>query len=234
MKDKTSNAIRLAIFDFDGTLTEGHLWLGIAKHHLRKKVRRFPLVLYFVLHMPLYIGAKLHIYSEEKNRSKWGEDLTYLFKGFSVKQYKEAFEWVSENYFLPLMRKDMLGVLEQHKNRGEKVVLLSGMYTDFLEIIGRKIGADCFVGTRMEVKNNVCTGKIVQPLCFGENKAVFLKRYITENSLSVDLAGSWAYADSFYDSPVFELVGNPVATYPDRRLLELASERKWRVIGSPE
>ena len=42
---------------------------------------------------------------------------------------------------------------------------------------------------------------------------------------------SAAYADSYSDLGLFELVGRPVAVYPDRRLRRLAQARGWEVIG---
>ncbi len=220
----------LAIFDFDGTLTTGHLWSGISRHHHQKKVKRLAVYWYLFSHMPYWLAAKMKLYSQEDNRAKWGEDLPVLFRGFTREEANKAFEWVADNYFMPLLRPDVMAVLNEHKKAGNKIVLLSGMFTDFLEIIGRRIGADFVVGTQMEMAGNLYTGKIVKPLCFGENKAAFLKATVKEKGLQVDYAGSSAYADSFYDLPVFRMVGKPVATYPDSELYLLAFREKWQVI----
>ncbi len=42
-----------------------------------------------------------------------------------------------------------------------------------------------------------------------------------------------AYADSSLDAPVLEMVGNPVATYPDQELLTLAQRRGWQILPHP-
>jgi len=227
----TEEKIKLAIFDFDGTLTSGHLWLGIAKHHSQKRVKRRSLALYIFSHMPYWIAVKLRLYSEEKNRSRWGEGLSVLFKGFKTDEAQKAFEWVTDHYFMPLMRPDVMKVLQGHKDNDHKVMLLSGMFTDFLQIVGQRIGADYVVGTRLEIAQNIYTGRIIQPLCFGENKARLLKEFIQQNQLNVDFSGSAAYADSFYDLPVFKLVGHPVATYADTELGKLANQEGWERIG---
>jgi HAD superfamily hydrolase (TIGR01490 family) len=222
----------LAIFDFDGTLTEGHLWAGISRHHHQKKVKRTAVYWYLLAHMPFWLAAKLKIYSEEKNRAKWGEDLSVLFKGFTRDEAENVFDWVTDQYFVPLLRPDILEVLKEHQKQGHKIMLLSGMFSEFLEVVGRRIGVDYVVGTRLEILNNRCTGRIIQPLCFGENKAVLMSAYIQQKQLTVDYAFSSAYADSIYDSPVFRLVGRPVATYPDKKLYRLASAEKWQIIGN--
>ena len=41
---------------------------------------------------------------------------------------------------------------------------------------------------------------------------------------------SVAYADSIYDLPVLEMVGRPVAVYPDEELAAVALERGWTVV----
>ena len=226
--------ITLAIFDFDGTLTVGHLWLGIAKHHREKKVKRLTVYTYLLSHMPFWLAAKIKLYSEEKNRAKWGEDLSVLFKGFSTEEGRKAFNWVTDNYFLPLLRPDMIQILNRHKKQGHKVVILSGMFSDFLDVVGQRIGADYVVGTELETVNNIYSGRIIKPLCFGENKARFLSRFIQLKHLNVDLKLSWAYADSIYDTPVFRMVGNPVASYPDNKLHNLALSEKWQIISHPK
>lgn len=227
----TGSPIPLAIFDFDGTLTRGHLWQGIASHHRAHKVKRLAVYFYFITHLPLWLAAKVKIYSEEKNRAKWGGDLAVLFKGFTRQKALDAFIWVTSNYFQPLMRPDILEKLEEHKKLGFKIFILSGMFTDFLEVIADKIGADYVVGTRMEQKNSIYTGRIVPPVCFGEDKARLLKEFIRQEKLKVDFQRSYAYADSFYDLPVFKLVGNPVAVYPDKVLSEIARDNNWPVLS---
>jgi HAD superfamily hydrolase (TIGR01490 family) len=223
---------RLAIFDFDGTLTEGHLWKGIAKHHRAKKLKRWTLLTYFAWHIPFWLASNIKLYNKEKNRSKWGEDLAVLFKGMTLEKTKEIFEWVADNYFLPLLRKDIVELLNEHKKQGYKIVLLSGMFIEFLEVMRTKIGADYVQGTKLEFLNEVCSGKIIQPLCFGRYKAVLLEDLIIKNRLNVDLCKSSAFADSYYDLPVFEMVGNPVATYPDKKLHQIARVNQWKVISS--
>jgi HAD superfamily hydrolase (TIGR01490 family) len=221
----------LAIFDFDGTLSEGHLWAGISKHHHSRRVKRAAVYLYILSHMPFWLAAKIRLYSQEKNRAKWGVDLPVLIKGFTREEGRKTFEWVADRYFLPLLRPDMLAILKEHKQQGHKIMLLSGMFSEFLEVLGQRIGVDYVVGTRLEISDNRYTGRIVKPLCFGENKAALLAAYVKEKHLDVDFSGSSSYADSFYDAPVFRMVGKPVATYPDKKLNEIALNQKWRIIG---
>ncbi len=54
-----------------------------------------------------------------------------------------------------------------------------------------------------------------------------------QRGLEIDFAASYAYADSISDRPLFEMVGHPVAVYPDAQLAALARERNWETILKP-
>jgi HAD superfamily hydrolase (TIGR01490 family) len=228
----SNDQISLAVFDFDGTLSRGHLWVGIGRHHRKNKVKRLTLYSYLFSHLPFWLASKLKIYSDEKDRIKWGEDLPSLFKGFSVEDAQKAFIWVTNTYFMPLLRTDVISILKNHQQKGQKVMILSGMFVDFLDVVGEKIGVDYVVGTRLEIVNNIYSGRIIQPLCFGENKARFLNEFVRQQRLDVDFSRSYAYADSIYDVPVLEMFGNPVATYPEKELYQLALSNRWQVVGN--
>jgi phosphoserine phosphatase len=105
------------------------------------------------------------------------------------------------------------------------------MFADFLEIIGPRLGAHFVIGTALEKINGIYSGNIVPPLCFGANKARLLDEFIRKNRLEVDFSKSTAYADSVHDLPVFHMVGNPVATYPDKGLYNIAREQRWAIMG---
>ena len=222
--------IVLAIFDFDGTLTNGHMWTGIARHHMEKRVNRVAVYSYFFSHIPLWLAAKAKLYDEEKDKIKWGEDLPALIKGFTVAEAHQVFEWVADKYFMSLLRASIEQRLVEHKKKGDKTMILSGMFNDFLEVMMSRIEVDYVVGTQLQIIDNVYTGKIIKPLCYGEDKARCLNNFIQKNHLSVDFNRSAAYADSISDIVVLQLVGNPVAVFPDKMLYKCALSRKWQII----
>ncbi|MBC8249703.1 MAG: haloacid dehalogenase-like hydrolase, partial [Anaerolineales bacterium] len=67
--------------------------------------------------------------------------------------------------------------------------------------------------------------------CFGHDKVTLLTELLARSGLEVDLSQSFAYGDSIFDVPVLELVGNPVAVYPDSQLWDYASEKGWQILG---
>jgi HAD superfamily hydrolase (TIGR01490 family) len=221
----------LAVFDFDGTLSKGHLWIGIARHNREKRINRFAIYLYLLSHMPFWWASRLGLYDEKRNMERWGEDMPMMFKGLAVEDARQAFVWIIDNYFAPLLRSDVVNILKDHKKKGHTVMLLSGMFMEFLELVAQMLGVDYIIGTRLEIQNGIYSGRIIKPLCFSENKARYLKEFITEKKLDVDLSRSYAYADGIYDVPVLRLFGHPVATYPDKELYQLALHNQWSIIN---
>ena len=80
------------------------------------------------------------------------------------------------------------------------------------------------------MKSNKVSGRIIPPFCFAEGKVERLNKFFNENNLSVDFQNSFAYSDGFFDLPMLELVGNPVAVAPDDKLLKIAKNRGWQII----
>jgi len=231
MREKRNIA---AFFDFDGTLFKGHLWQGVVKHHIKHKVKLLSVFTYLATNFPLALAgelaSKFKILSEEGYKIRWGEDLATLFKGLEKEEGLRIFEWITNNYFMKLLRPDIMALLQQHESDGHITVLVSGSFNDFLETVKPKLNIDYTVGTKLEVINNVYSGRIIKPLCFGMNKARLLEEFISQARLDIDLGLSFAYTDTILDAPVLEMVGNPVATYPDRQLLNLAQRRGWRIL----
>ena len=226
----TADRKTAAIFDLDGTLFTGHFWQGIVKHHIKHKIKLPSVIAYLTTHMPLWAASKLKILSEETYKVKWGEDLAATLRGLKREEILKIFEWIVTNYVMKLLRPDIMALVQRHKKERHTTIVLSGSFNDFLEIIKQRLDVEHVVGTKMEMVNDICSGSIVKPLCFGINKARLLKEFISQAKLNIDLTSSFAYADSIVDVPVLEMVGNPVATYPDKKLLDLARCKGWQIL----
>jgi len=157
------------------------------------------------------------------------EDLGGIFKGASKEEGMEVFEWVTDNYVLKSLRSDVVDILHQHQQSGHIVVIVSAIFSELLDVIKQRLGVSNVIGTKLEAIDARYTGKIIPPLCFGENKARLLKEFVDQNGLEIDCSASFAYADSIFDVPLLKLVGNPVATYPGRHLRRLAEDNGWQI-----
>ena len=131
------------------------------------------------------------------------------------------------------LRPDVAEVLRQHQAEGHQVILVSGAFEELLAYIGERLGVRHVVGTRLELTRGRYSGRAIKP-CFGPDKVVLLTELLAKSGLEVDLSQSFAYGDSISDVPMLELVGNPVAVYPDSLLRDYASQKGWQIIGEPK
>ena len=185
---------------------------------------------FLVTHMPLWMLSKSGLFSMERCMRKWAEDFSIIFKRASREEVMETCQWVVDNYVFPRIRSDVVDILYQHKQSGHVVIIVSGAFSPFLEIVGQSLGVSHIIGTKPEVIDGRYTGRIVKPACFKQNKVKLLEEYISQNGLEIDFQSSFAYADSTYDIPLLELVGKPVATYPGENLRQIAMHNGWQIL----
>lgn len=221
--------MKAAFFDVDGTLTDTRVWEGLMGYFKARGQRRWTHRFFWAYHMPYYFLRKASLISEGAFRKPWAAHLGWYVRGYSLEQAQPAWEWVVAEFLSQHWRADTRHILERHHQAGDLVVLVSGGPEPLLERIGSEIGAQHVIGTRLEVRNGKYTRRSLEPVCLDENKARLAKSYLRENSLEVDLQASTAYADSISDMPLLELVGKPVATYPDEALKKIALERGWEI-----
>lgn len=117
-------------------------------------------------------------------------------------------------------------VLDEHRQRGDRCVLVSASPHEFVDLVARGLGAERGIGTRGEVRDGRCTGRLDGPFCYGPGKLARLRDELGV----VDLRRAHAYADSASDLPLLEACGHPVAVNPDRRMRAVASEQGWPVL----
>ena len=221
----------MALFDLDGTLSRGHMWGRFLRYYFVHKRKRGWIMGFWAKHLALWLVGKCRLVSEEELRTKWVNDLSAIFEGADRDEVLDVFGWVSENYLLQSLRRDVIGILNRHKANGHMVVLISANFSELLEIVGHQLGVPAVLGTKTEVVDGRYTGKIIGPVCFGRNKASLLKEFIDRSQLEVDLSSSFAYADSISDSALLEVVGHPVATYPDKALHRVALRYGWQILA---
>lgn len=120
-------------------------------------------------------------------------------------------------------------VLEEHRGRGDRLVLLTSASTYLSGPVCAELGLDDALCNRFQVESGRFTGRPEGALCFGPGKLVHARAYAESRGES--LADAAFYTDSYSDRAVMEAVGRPVAVHPDQRLRRLAAERGWPVVA---
>jgi HAD superfamily hydrolase (TIGR01490 family) len=219
-----------ALFDLDGTLFStpmGRAFIRYASSH----GRRLRASLYFASMMPLFTLHKLKWLPQELMFRTAIRRMAWLIQGYDLSQGAEAFDKIVYEHILPSVREDILERWHEHRALDHQLVIVSGGLVPCLVRIGAHLSATGILGTKVEVIDDRYTGRVILPVMIGDEKGQSASRFFTERGLEVDWEASYAYADSIHDLPLFEIVGNQVAVYPDDGLRKLAKTRGWEIIG---
>ena len=152
-----------AFFDVDKTI----LAENSGTLYLKALYQRGEVDVGFVLSNLLsYLQYKLNLLDIER----FTQRTVRQFKGRSEKLLlDEAAVWFGE-YLLPTIYPAAIERIEAHKARGDVVALVSGATGYIVQPLARHLGIDHTMHTRMEVVDGVFTGRVIQPVCFGEGK----------------------------------------------------------------
>ena len=155
------------------------------------------------------------------------EDGMKVLAGFSVDDMRSLVGDSMEPVLRPLVYDEPLHLLRRHRDRGEKVFIVSATLQEIVEHIAGDLGFDGAIGSTCEIVDGVYTGRSLRA-AHGEGKARAVRELAEAEGF--DLAACTAYSDSYSDVPFLEAVGHPVAANPDRKLRRIARERGWPVM----
>ncbi len=132
----------------------------------------------------------------------------------------------------PLITDSARKLLEQHRQNGDYLLIITATNHFITAPIGKELGVDAMIATDAEIKNNRYTGKVAGIPCFREGKVTRLQQWLKDNGQN--LAESWFYSDSHNDLPLLEQVSHPVAVDPDETLADHAAARGWPILSLKE
>ena len=123
----------------------------------------------------------------------------------------------------------MLEIAYGHQDDGVRVYIVTAASQELASMLARVLAFDGAIGSQFsEVVDGVYTGTPGEPFVYGGEKARAIEQLAEREG--VDLASSYAYADSASDLPMLRLVGHPVAVNPDSELAKAAREERWEVL----
>jgi putative phosphoserine phosphatase/1-acylglycerol-3-phosphate O-acyltransferase len=125
-------------------------------------------------------------------------------------------------------------VVDEHRNAGRQLVLATRQPRCLLRPFAAKIGFDTLIATEWQAADGHLTGRIEGPVVSGRGKLGAVSSWARE--AGVNLKASYAYSAGYFDSPLLNSVGHPVAVNPEPRLLGVAALQEWpiRYLDAPE
>ena len=113
------------------------------------------------------------------------------------------------------------------KNKGYENVLISGSPYDIIENLAGRIHADKIFATSYETENGIFTGMPLNNCAIKDVKREIVLNYIKERNF--DLINSTGFGDSDHDLVFLEIVGRPVAIFPNEKLEREALINNWLI-----
>lgn len=220
--------MKVAIFDFDGTLYAKETFQLLMDHLKQHPTHSLKYKTFFRKILPLYIGYKVKIVPEAKMKERSMQIYANALHTLSKTEFEHYFDEMKE-----VMRQgfneEIVAKARQHQNAGMHVMLVSGAYTPLLHAVTEGIEFDTIIGTDIPF---TADGPFDHETAIyhvnGKRKTEKIMEIF--EGQQIDWEHSFAYGDSYSDLPVLKLVGNPIAVRPEERLRRIAEERNWTVM----
>lgn len=174
------------------------------------------------------LKAPAMMVAELVDRRLFNELLFSAYAGMSEDRLLLLADEVFERRLKPALYPAAVELVNKARQSGHKIVLVSGMPDFTLAPLAEYLGGCELICNRLEMRNNIATGKLLQPVVAGPEKARLIRQHARENQL--DLDDCFAYSDSYSDVPMLSVVGHPAAVNPDPRLALLARAYSWPTI----
>ena len=169
----------------------------------------------------------LHLGASEEKLERIRESVLKLTRGWSQARVREIVAEALEQIVEPIIYAEAADLIEEHKDAGRMVVLVSASPEEIVLPLGRYLGADRVIASRTGLDEEGRYTGSMDFYAYGEFKAEAMRALAAAEGL--DLTNSWAYTDSYTDLPMLEEVGHPVAVNPDRVLARYAREHGFEM-----
>lgn len=212
-----------AFFDMDKTLLSGSSAVLLARYMRRRGELAWR-------EMAQIVSALLRYKLGRLDMIETTRQIVREFAGHSeADRIAYTRQWFTE-HLIDYVTEEGRRLVAQHRRLGHRVALITASPSYTADQLAEHLGmaGEDVMATRFEVQQGRFTGRMLEPMVYGEGKLQAAFAYA--ETQGVDLRQSYFYTDSIADLPLLEIVGYPVAVNPDRPLRRLAKERGWTIL----
>jgi alcohol-forming fatty acyl-CoA reductase len=210
-----------AVFDLEGTvvasnLVESYLW---ARLSVLPRSRWGHELVDLARNLPRYMAA------ERRDRGEFIRAFLRRYEGAREAELSDLVDDVVGQALLQRIMPEAVRQIRRHRRAGHRTILITGS----LGVVSQPLAGlfDEVVASRMQARDGVFTGYLEAPPIVDEARAAWLRHHA--HKVGLDLAGCYAYGDSYSDRPLLELVGHPAAVNPDPALYVHAKRMRWPI-----
>ena len=190
----------LVLFDFDGTLTFkdslfDFLLYSNSKYQFWKNM---------VINLPTLISFKLGYVDNQTAKEKL---LASFYKNYTKQDLALLGYEYGKNRIRSTLRTEAVKSLKKHITKGHRIIVISASPEFWLKAWCKSAGIE-LIGTKLEFKQNVFTGKFSGKTCYGQEKVDRLKQLLSAQQLA-SYNVIYAYGDSAGDKEMLALANHP-------------------------
>lgn len=188
---------KVAVFDFDGTLTTKDTFVEFIKY----ACGAWKFLFGFLLYSPLMVLMKLRLYPNWKCKQKV---FSFFFKGMDHNEFRRYCEQFSEK-IEEIKNPAVFDIFLQHISEGTDVYVVSASVDEWIMPFSNKYGAKDVIGTKIETDSKgMLTGRFSTRNCYGQEKVERFKEVEPDR----DVYTLFAYGDSRGDKEMIEFADN--------------------------
>ncbi|MFP4091544.1 MAG: HAD-IB family hydrolase [Cyclobacteriaceae bacterium] len=184
---------KLAIFDFDGTITRRDTMLELIRYSKGSAAYYAGLLAL----APWLVAYRMGLIPNWRAKEIM---LARFFKGMPVNEFKRLCDNFSQEVVPRLTRPGALARIREFKQDKTRVVVLTASAEAWVKGWCEQQGLEC-LATRLEVRDQRITGRLAGPNCYGKEKVNRLRQHLALN----DYQEIYAYGDTKGDREMLQL-----------------------------
>ncbi len=182
----------LALFDFDGTVTNRDSFLLFLRYITGPS--------FFLRCLVLAPRISFFLMGRYGNHCLKEDFLGLFLAGWSSSRIADAASCFSREILPSILRKQAMEAIRLHLQLGDRVIVVTATPEMILQPWCRDQGLE-LIGTRLEIENEMVTGRIMGANCRGKEKV----RRLNQRLSPAQYGTIYAYGDTWGDLPMLEL-----------------------------
>ncbi len=216
----------IAIFDLDYTITKRGTWGRFVLKNIRSRpLYLLPFAFGTARAQWLYKRGKTERVSVKQEMMRWSmvgakkEDLIRMAEDFAEKEIKAG------------LRPGALLALENHRARGDTIIIASAAVCVIVGAICRRLNIAYWVSTEMKWIDGRLACDFSTKNCYGAEKLIRIKKLLADNpELKQNNTIITMYTDSYADVDILRFSDKGVAVNAARELKEAARDENFDLV----
>jgi fatty acyl-CoA reductase len=212
----------IAFFDVEGVVVDAtivHAYAWLRSREMPRGDRELWL---------LGLGARATSFRarDRVSRAAFNRDFYLRYANLPAQELRDGAREALSELILPRIQHAAVRRIRAHRERGDRVVLLTGALDFLVEPLQHL--ADELISARLVERGGAFTGELAEPPLTADGRASMAASLAADHGVA--LADCHAYGDAISDLPMLDVVGHPHVVNPDFRLAREARRRRWPVL----